>query len=152
MSILSIALWFIDSTTVISDSVKIQPYAGTVGSGPVITIFTYIKVLFILAFVVAIILLSVKLLKKLSPQLKRSNNGDTIKIISSNWIGPKKALFLIKIASKYLLIGVTENNINLIKEIDDQQDISALEGPLNLQTGSQNFSSVLTSFFRKSEK
>lgn len=149
MSLLAIALMFVDSTTVIADSIKVQPLTNAVAGGPVITVFTYIKVILILAFVIAIILLSVKLLKKLSPQLNRTGDGNAIKIISSTWLGPKKSLYLIKIASKYLLIGVTENNINLLREIDDQQDISSLEGPLSSNTGGQNFSSVLTSFFRK---
>lgn len=141
-----------DTVGAAADSMKIQPYKQSLANEPVITVFTYIKVIFILAFIVVLILLAVKLLKKFSPQLDRTGDNNTINIKASTWLGPKKSLYLVKIASKYLLIGVTENNINLIKEIEEREDINMLEGQFSGTSGNQSFSNVLTTFFKKNDK
>jgi len=46
-----------------------------------------------------------------------------IKVLSQHYLGPKKSLAIIHVAGESILIGVTDNNINMIKSlslIDDE--------------------------------
>lgn len=46
-----------------------------------------------------------------------------IRVLTQHYLGPKKSLAIIRVAGESILIGVTENNINLIKPlslIDDE--------------------------------
>lgn len=55
-------------------------------------------------------------------------NHDSIKVVSQKYLGPKKTLTLIRVAGEYILIGVTDHNINHIKTlslVDDE--LPALE-------------------------
>lgn len=55
-------------------------------------------------------------LRRLSRPDQRKN-GPQIKILNQHWLGPKKSLAIIRVAGESILIGVTENNINLIKPL-----------------------------------
>jgi flagellar protein FliO/FliZ len=53
-----------------------------------------------------------KFLKK-TPLKKNSQ----IKVLTQHYLGPKKSLAIIRVAGESMLIGVTDNNINLIKTL-----------------------------------
>lgn len=53
-----------------------------------------------------------KFLRK-SPLKKNSQ----IKVLTQHYLGPKKSLAIIRVAGESMLIGVTDNNINLIKTL-----------------------------------
>lgn len=52
--------------------------------------------------------------RKVSGVDKHINN---IKVLSQHYLGPKKSLCVIRVAGETLLVGVTDNNINLIKAL-----------------------------------
>lgn len=52
-----------------------------------------------------------------SRKLGTNKSANHIKIVSQHWLGPKKSLAIIRIAGESILIGVTEQNINLIKPL-----------------------------------
>lgn len=52
--------------------------------------------------------------KKVSGVDKHVNN---IKVLSQHFLGPKKSLCVVRVAGETLLVGVTDNNINLIKSL-----------------------------------
>ena len=71
------------------------------------------------------------LLKRLKNKGMIKPNKNLFKIIYRQQIMPKKELILIKIYDEYLLLGVTEQNINLIEKIDSQilkEKIKLVEG------------------------
>ncbi len=55
----------------------------------------------------------IKRFAKRSPLKKNSQ----IKILTQHYLGPKKSLAIIRVAGESMLIGVTEQNINLIKSL-----------------------------------
>ncbi|MBK7632371.1 MAG: flagellar biosynthetic protein FliO [Ignavibacteriales bacterium] len=66
-----------------------------------------------------------------------------IKVINNQMIMPKKFLSVVKVKDKLLILGVSENNISLLKEIDaDETDI--INDSANLP--SQNFADVFKKF------
>ena len=51
------------------------------------------------------------------------NTATQIKVLTQHYLGPKKSLAIIRVAGESILIGVTDQNISLIKElslIDDE--------------------------------
>lgn len=55
-----------------------------------------------------------------------SNSPDG-KVMSSLALGPKGYVYVVEIAGRYLVLGVTEHSINLLHEITDVEEIAALK-------------------------
>lgn len=65
------------------------------------------------------LLLSVVLVSK-KIQQKRAGaafNHDSIKVVSQKYLGPKRCLTLVRVSGEYLLLGVTDHNISLVKSL-----------------------------------
>lgn len=74
---------------------------------------------------VGLMLLSIVLIgKKInSKRLGASKNQESIHVVSQKYLGPKRNLTLVRVAGEYLLLGVTDSNISLIKSlavVDDE--------------------------------
>lgn len=89
-------------------------------------------------FVVAILLVSALLVtrKMKSKKAGAAFNHDSITVISQKYLGPKRNLVLIRVTGEYLLLGVTDHNISLIKNLNVVDD----EIP---ELTNNNFSEVL---------
>lgn len=77
----------------------------------------------IIPFIVIVALLYGVLffIKKYGTNLKKSKSGSvSIKVISSQMIMPKKYISIVKIEDKLLVLGVSENSVTLLKEMDDE--------------------------------
>lgn len=46
-----------------------------------------------------------------------SKNHNQIKILAQHYLGPKKSLAVVRVAGESILVGITENNINMIKSL-----------------------------------
>ncbi len=80
------------------------------------------KLLFSMVLIVGLIYLSTLLIKKVNARAGGGGIiGDTIKIIGRTFLSPKQALYLVKIGGKYTILGATENSINMIGELSDQE-------------------------------
>ncbi|WP_211227902.1 flagellar biosynthetic protein FliO [Spirochaeta cellobiosiphila] len=84
-----------------------------------ITASDYIRMIFVLALVIGLIYIIYYFMKKFSGRV--SYNSELIKAISTKTIGNNKHLQVIQVGNSILLIGVTDNSISLIKEIEDQE-------------------------------
>ncbi|MEE9442135.1 MAG: flagellar biosynthetic protein FliO [candidate division Zixibacteria bacterium] len=72
-----------------------------------------------LAVIVAIIYLTVFLLRKLSGNgLGRAARGKTVQVVEHTYLAPKKSVCLLKMADRAILVGITEANINLLTECE----------------------------------
>lgn len=69
---------------------------------------------------------------------KTSKSQTQIKILSQHYFGPKKSVALIRVAGESILIGVTDNQINLVKSMSLLDEDVPEEVP-------QNFSKTLKS-------
>ncbi len=90
-----------------------------------------IKTYSLLAIICLFLIGMAFLLKRLKNRAMIKPNKNLFKIIYSQQIAPKKELILIKIYDEYLLLGVTDQNINLIEKIDSQnlkEKIKLIEG------------------------
>ena len=83
--------------------------------------YSILKLFFSLTFVLGMIFLTTYLYKKFSLNKlgKLNSNGKFLSVMTTLPIGSKKYLSVIKAGEKFLLIGITENSINLISELND---------------------------------
>lgn len=90
-------------------------------------------------FVIVVLLVSALLItrKMKSKKSGAAFNHDSITVISQKYLGPKRNLVLIRVTGEYLLLGVTDHNISLIKNLNVVDD----EIP-ELMSG-KNFNDVL---------
>lgn len=100
------------------------PQAGRSGpSGPK-TLGYFIRMVVVLALVVASIYLVFRLMKRLSRPAQ--GKAGSIKVLASTALGAGKALHVVTLGSKGYLVGASENAISLIAEIDDKECLDAL--------------------------
>jgi flagellar protein FliO/FliZ len=79
-----------------------------------------LKMAGVLALVLGVLLGLVYLLKKISPRFNRGAvAGQEMDLVAQYPLGPKKTLAVVRVGERFLLLGVTEENINLLTEIDD---------------------------------
>lgn len=67
-------------------------------------------------------------LKKLYPALSvPSDYGIEMKIYRKLQIQPRKSIYLIKVLNKILVIGVSENSMNVLAEINDPEIVRVID-------------------------
>jgi len=86
----------------------------------------FLKVIVVTVLILGIIIIGAKWYGKLN---NAGNSSSGIKILARNHIGTKQQIILVKIEGKKLLLGVTENNINLISDmgVSDEEEDSKYE-------------------------
>lgn len=74
-----------------------------------------------LLVIVVLIYISVLMLKKVSnARMGKQSLPGTINVVDRHHLSPKKQLCLVKVDKKYLLVGVTEQAVNLVADVSDQ--------------------------------
>lgn len=79
----------------------------------------------VLLSLVAIIFLSygvLKLVKKQQDLQQKMNDKTWIRVLDYQGLGPNRGLYLVELLSGLVVIGVTEGNISIIKEIDSRDE------------------------------
>jgi len=76
---------------------------------------------------------------------QRMTNGGRFgsgKIYATLSLGPNRAIYVIEIAGKFMVLGVTEQNITMLNEITSLSDIEQLKATQNISMPPEQFSSV----------
>ena len=118
--------------------------------------WAYIRIIIVLALVIAAIYAIFRFMKKF---LKiKDDVGEDAQIITSQTLGPNRWLQVVYIHGKYLILGVTNENINLISEITDPKEIERLDIYSNQQEVNKGssfqelFNNLKNSIFGKKDK
>jgi len=91
--------------------------------------FSYFKIIILLVIIILIIYALSYLMKRF---LKiKGKVGEGAVIVSSQSLGPGKWLQVVNVFGKYLVLGITNDRINLLTEITDQKEIERIEVNLN---------------------
>ncbi len=64
----------------------------------------------------------------------KKTNYLNIKVLNSQLIMPKKYISVVKVKDKLLLLGISENSITLLKEMDDTEPEEMISGEDEKQT------------------
>lgn len=78
-------------------------------------IYAYFLVMFVLFIILLLAFYVIKFLKK---GINKYQRGKYLSIVESIPVSQKGHISIIKVDDKYMLVGVTENNINLMTEVD----------------------------------
>lgn len=87
------------------------------------TVWTFVKVILVLALVIALIYLLLRFIKK---RTKSFTERQTIQGIGGVQVGANRSVQLVKVGERVFVLGVGES-ISLIKEIEDTDEIQQLE-------------------------
>jgi flagellar biogenesis protein FliO len=117
-----------------------------------ITIWDFIRMILILGCVVAAIYFFFYLLKRGA----KGNNSenDIIRMLDYKQLNNNKGLYLIEVGTDILLVGSSDNSVNLIQKIEDKESADKIRLELSQvkEPEKRNFSDVLSGFFNPKKK
>ena len=120
-------------------------------SGVASTIAAFLKMILVLAIVLAIIWIIFKLLQK-STGGGSVDDDQFLRKVAHITVAPGKSVQVVTLVDRAFLIGVADDSINLISEIDDEEMINAMNLYADQHSASakpKNFSEVLELFMPK---
>jgi flagellar protein FliO/FliZ len=106
-----------------------------------------------LLLIIVFIYVTVYVLRRMSgARGGRGSRGRTIQIIEQTHLSPRKSICLVKLADRAVLVGITENNINLLTEFDSSElPAEAIRTKVNGQTFSEMLSGAAQKMFGRGE-
>lgn len=87
----------------------------------------------LLVVFVVVIVLAYATSRFLGERMGRMNATPDNRIVLTMVLGQNKSVQVVEIAGKFLILGVTDHNINLLQEITDPEDIAKLK-QISVQT------------------
>lgn len=105
----------------------------------------FITLIFAVGAIAVIFFLLKKYSKKLSPKLASKD----IEVISRSSLTPKSHLYIVEVEGQKLLLGVTENSVNLVKEISEKPKNNSESMNLDNLSISPNEDISFKSFLKK---
>lgn len=133
-----------DTAGMESDSSQVSDYKGTS------TAATFVRMIVALVLVVGLIYLVLLFIKKKTNVVKTED--EYLRRAAYINISPSKTVEVITLIDKAYLIGVTEDNITLLGEINDKELVEAMNINADKKANTKNpvnFSQVLESFLVK---
>ncbi|MEE8422984.1 MAG: flagellar biosynthetic protein FliO [Thermodesulfobacteriota bacterium] len=101
---------------------------STRSEGKDISYFQVVKTLFALVLVIFVILGSLYALKVMMGRgVGRRGGGALIQVLATSFVGPKKAITIVKVAGEHLVLGVTNSEISFLSKIEDPEAIQQIE-------------------------
>ena len=124
VSVAVVGLFFINTGRATADvstpaaSTVDQAVAGETGLGQTV-VPSLLKMASALIVVVFCIYGSVFLLKKgFGRKLSHNRRNSALEVLETTYVGPKKSISLVRVGDKSVLVGVTDNQISVLTELD----------------------------------
>jgi flagellar biogenesis protein FliO len=93
-----------------------------------ISSFQVLKTLFALFLVIGVIVGTLYLLKIAMGRGAGSRGGGTlIQVLATSFVGPKKAIAIVKVAGEHLVLGITNSEISFLSKIENPEAIHQIE-------------------------
>ena len=96
------------------------------------------KLVLTLAVLVGMLGTGFYFIRKYSFSNKESKSNIKIKILTQHHLGPKKTLAVVRVAGESILIGVTDQNISMIKSL------SLIDDEIPVESGPEHFEQALS--------
>jgi flagellar protein FliO/FliZ len=107
--------------------------------------FDILKVFFPLILIVGLLYTLLHFVKKSGFSIRSGKSkiykNFNVKVVNTQMIMPKKFISIVKIKDKFLVLGVSENSINMLKEFDDE--IEYEEQTFSERSNENNFLALL---------
>lgn len=75
------------------------------------------KVIFTLGIILTLVGVGYYLVRRYAHKSQPGKSNMQIKVLSQHYLGPKKSLAIVRVAGESILIGVTDQNISMIKAL-----------------------------------
>jgi len=83
-------------------------------------IVSFIKMIFALAVVLGLMIVSAYLLKRIISHTPAGvDNGNAINILMTRYLGPKQSIMMIEVLGQMLVVGVSSGQMTLLTQITD---------------------------------
>lgn len=113
---------------------------GTSGDAPSFTLALF-KMIFALSLVLGLIFLALHVAKRFKVLQEKTYGGDLIKVLSIKGLAPRKYISVVEIGEEIVVLGMSENSINVLTKIDKQKMTENQDGSgINRTTDSGRFS------------
>ena len=108
-----------------------------------------------LVAVITLLYIGVFFLKKFVLHKNGSGRANTsLRVMDSTFLGPKKAVYLVEVVDRILILGVTDSQVSLLSEITDQETLKNihLAGSSAVKGIGSSFSDHLSSLLKGMKK
>lgn len=107
-----------------ADGQNTEPVGKSLYNGGSLALSTF-KMISALVVVLVCIYLGVYFLKKLMGRRSAANGrNNLLQVLESAYVGPKKTVSLVRVADRSVLIGVTDNQISILTELDAEETLA----------------------------
>lgn len=89
-----------------------------------------LKMLIVLGILLGGLVIALYFTKKIMRRTGQSN-GKMIKVLANSYVGVKKSISLVEVPGSVLVLGITNDNINLLAKIDDVEIVDKVTRPGN---------------------
>ncbi|MCF8120420.1 MAG: flagellar biosynthetic protein FliO [Deltaproteobacteria bacterium] len=110
-----------------------------------------VKMLLVFGILLSILVIGLYFMKKAMGRRVGSSKGNVIRVLASHYVGVKKNISLVEIPGAVLVLGITNDRINLLAKIDDTETVKQVSSPEDEPVGwsfSEHFQK-LSSLYRK---
>lgn len=91
-------------------------------------IVSFLKMLFALAVVLALMIGSAYLLKRIiSHNPAGIDNGSAINVLMTRYLGPKHSIMMVEVLGQMLVVGVSSGQMTLLTQINDPAAIERMQ-------------------------
>lgn len=97
------------------------PMTPPTGEGAIDFTWLFIKMLLVLGIVTILAILVLKYAVPRIGVMKRFQQGRYFTVLGRYALEPRKALYLIHVGKRYLVIGIADHGINLIAELTEEE-------------------------------
>ncbi len=87
-----------------------------------------VKAFFSFALIIFLMVIVFYMLKKFYPQISGSSNSSvSMRVYAQLQLQPRKAIYLVRVLNKVLILGTSEGSLTVLSEISDPEIIKALD-------------------------
>lgn len=89
-----------------------------------------LKMLIVLGTLLGGLVIALYFTKRIMRRTGQSN-GKMIRVLANSYVGVKKSISLVEVPGSVLVLGITNDNINLLAKIDDVEIVDKVTRPEN---------------------
>lgn len=113
-----------------------------------------LKMLTVFGLLLVVLVIGLYLMKKAMARRPGQSKGSMIRVLANHYVGVKKSISLVEIPGAVLVLGITNDRINLLTKIDDTEtmtEVAALENE-QLRWSFSDRLQKLSSLYQKKKK